>query len=100
MKIVSLLLLSACSAFASILNATGASITVPNKITTDKVFSIGSAGNHLQNQADNQYDPNNMVDGNLQTAWALPYKSGEVILQFNLKWQASSLKRVIIHNGY
>lgn len=64
------------------------------------VYSVGSAGNHLENQAGNNYNPKNMVDGNVKTAWALPYHSGEVILQFNLKKQAKVVDRIVIHNGY
>ena len=64
------------------------------------VYSIGDAGDHLENQAGNNYNPKNMVDGDIKTAWALPYHSGEVILQFNLKKQATSVSRLLIYNGY
>lgn len=64
------------------------------------VYSIGTAGDHLENQAGNNYNPKNMVDGDIKTAWALPYHSGEVILQFNLRKQATSVSRLLIYNGY
>lgn len=64
------------------------------------VYSIGAAGDHLKNQAGNNYNPKNMVDGDIKTAWALPYHSGEVILQFNLRKQATSVSRLLIYNGY
>ena len=78
----------ACCAFAS------------ETLPVQSVYSIGTAGDHLENQAGNNYSPKNMVDGNVKTAWALPYHSGEVILQFSLKKQAKVLEHLIIHNGY
>ncbi|MCF0223259.1 MAG: hypothetical protein HUK20_03240 [Fibrobacter sp.] len=71
-----------------------------DNLPVHSVYSIGSAGDHLANQAGNNYNPKNMVDGNVQTAWALPYRSGEVILQFNLKKRAATLDYIAINNGY
>lgn len=70
------------------------------RLPVQSVYSIGSAGDHLENQAGNNYNPKNMVDGNVKTTWALPYRSGEVVLQFNLRKQAVSLSRIVINNGY
>lgn len=71
-----------------------------DNLEVQSVYSIGSAGDHLGNQAGNNYNSKNMVDGNVKTAWALTYGSGEVVLQFNLKKQATFLSRLLIYNGY
>ena len=71
-----------------------------DNLEVQSVYSIGSAGDHLGNQAGNNYNSKNMVDGNIKTAWALSYRSGEVVLQFNLKKQATFLSRLLVYNGY
>jgi hypothetical protein len=71
-----------------------------DNLEVQSVYSIGSAGDHLGNQAGNNYNSKNMVDGNVKTVWALTYGSGEVVLQFNLKKQATFLSRLLIYNGY
>lgn len=88
MKFFSILVLSAGIAFAQ----------VPLKVA--EVRSVGSAGIKLPNQAGNNYDPANMIDGKYQTTWALPYKKGEVMLHFAMENWVGSLDRIVIHNGY
>ena len=80
------------------------SIVSGEELAVRDVASIGSAGRHLASQSGNTYVPGNMVDGNLNTAWALPYKSGkksgEVMLQFFFEKEADVLNKITIHNGY
>lgn len=76
------------------------SIMASEKLEVLSAASIGSAGRNLASQSGNTYVPDNMIDNNLNTTWALPYKSGEVMLQFYLRKTAEVLNRITIHNGY
>lgn len=88
MKFLSVLALSAGVVFAQ----------APIKVAEAR--SVGSAGIKLPNQAGNNYDPANMIDGKDKTTWALPYKKGDVMLHFAFANRAESLDKIVIHNGY
>ena len=55
------------------------------QLAVAKIYSIGSVGSHLTPQAGNTYNPENLIDHDTATTWALPFKgNGSVILDFHI----------------
>jgi hypothetical protein len=69
------------------------------QLTVSKIYSIGSVGSHLTPQAGNTYHPENMIDGDTATTWALPFNdSGSIILDFHVS--AEKVGHIELFNGY
>ena len=77
--------------------------SAPNSIPVSHVFSVGKTANWLsdQGQGGNTYLPKNVLDRDLNTAWAVPYqKDGEYILQLNPSKAGAKVQTIEIFNGY
>ena len=69
------------------------------QLAVAKIYSIGSVGSHLTPQAGNTYNPENLIDHDTATTWALPFKeNGSVILDFHIS--AEKIKYIEVFNGY
>ena len=69
------------------------------QLAVAKIYSIGSVGSHLTPQAANTYNPENLIDHDTATTWALPFKgNGSVILDFHIS--AEKIKYIEVFNGY